>query len=90
MVAAHRGRQAVLTVMSTFSTIPPITDGLSPVRDGTDHRIVEEKDASEEERQIKQVNAGIYLVDSEFLFSALEKSAPITGREKFTSPISLP
>ena len=34
-------------------------------------RIVEEKDASAEEREITEVNSGIYCVDAEFLFNAL-------------------
>jgi bifunctional UDP-N-acetylglucosamine pyrophosphorylase/glucosamine-1-phosphate N-acetyltransferase len=34
-------------------------------------RIVEEKDASAEEKKIDEVNASIYLCDSEFLFKAL-------------------
>jgi len=34
-------------------------------------RIVEEKDASKEEKKIKEVNVGIYAVESPFLFAAL-------------------
>src|SRR5260370_9965968 len=34
-------------------------------------RIVEEKDATEEEKRIAEVNASIYLVEAKFLFSAL-------------------
>jgi bifunctional UDP-N-acetylglucosamine pyrophosphorylase/glucosamine-1-phosphate N-acetyltransferase len=41
--------------------------------DGTVARIVEEKDASDEERKISEVNASIYLADASFLFSALRK-----------------
>ncbi|MBI3181453.1 MAG: bifunctional UDP-N-acetylglucosamine diphosphorylase/glucosamine-1-phosphate N-acetyltransferase GlmU [Myxococcales bacterium] len=36
-------------------------------------RVVEEKDASAEERCIDEVNAGIYLADSRFLFEALSQ-----------------
>jgi bifunctional UDP-N-acetylglucosamine pyrophosphorylase/glucosamine-1-phosphate N-acetyltransferase len=39
--------------------------------DGTVSRVVEEKDASAEERKIEEVNASIYLADSAFLFRAL-------------------
>lgn len=35
--------------------------------------IVEEKDASAEVRAIKEINSGIYCVDVDFLFSALDK-----------------
>jgi len=39
--------------------------------DGKVARIVEEKDATPEERQISEVNASIYLADAKFLFAAL-------------------
>src|SRR5260370_29412461 len=39
--------------------------------DGSVARIVEEKDATEEEKRIAEVNASIYLVEAKFLFSAL-------------------
>ena len=39
--------------------------------DGSVARIVEEKDASPEERRISEVNASIYLADAKFLFDAL-------------------
>ena len=40
---------------------------------GEVERIVEEKDASSEEKKLDEVNASIYLVDAKFLFSALRK-----------------
>jgi bifunctional UDP-N-acetylglucosamine pyrophosphorylase/glucosamine-1-phosphate N-acetyltransferase len=39
--------------------------------DGTVARIVEEKDASEAERRIDEINASIYLASASFLFTAL-------------------
>jgi bifunctional UDP-N-acetylglucosamine pyrophosphorylase/glucosamine-1-phosphate N-acetyltransferase len=39
--------------------------------DGSVERIVEEKDACEEERRIDEVNASIYLASADFLFRAL-------------------
>ena len=41
--------------------------------DGTVRAIVEHKDASAEELEIKEINSGIYLVDVESLFSALSE-----------------
>lgn len=40
--------------------------------EGLFHRIVEQKDANDEERQIKEINAGIYCFDARKLFSALK------------------
>src|SRR6266850_8298902 len=39
-------------------------------------KIVEHKDASEDERQIREVNAGIYCFESQKLFTALEQVKP--------------
>ncbi|MFA7561338.1 MAG: bifunctional UDP-N-acetylglucosamine diphosphorylase/glucosamine-1-phosphate N-acetyltransferase GlmU [Candidatus Izemoplasmatales bacterium] len=35
--------------------------------------IIEENDASEDEKEIKEINTGIYIIDNEFLVPALEK-----------------
>ncbi len=39
-------------------------------------RIVEDRDANAEEQTIREINVGTYVVDGEFLFSALEKLDP--------------
>lgn len=39
-------------------------------------KIVEEKDASEEEKNIKEINTGIYCVNKNFLFSTLRRLKP--------------
>jgi bifunctional UDP-N-acetylglucosamine pyrophosphorylase / glucosamine-1-phosphate N-acetyltransferase len=47
------------------------------VREGGNlKRVVEEKDASPVEREISEVNAGIYLADAKFLFEAVGKLSP--------------
>ncbi len=53
--------------------------GYGRVLRGPAHRvegIVEQKDATPEQLLINEVNAGIYLVDSKFLWGALEKLTP--------------
>jgi len=44
--------------------------------------IVEEKDATPEEKQIKMVNAGIYCVDKMFLKAALERITPENAQKE--------
>lgn len=46
-------------------------------------RIVEEKDASEAERRIKEINAGIYLVEAELLASALRRLTPANAQGEY-------
>ena len=41
--------------------------------DGSVQKIVEHKDATEEERQVKEVNSGIYCFDAKALFESLKK-----------------
>lgn len=54
-------------------------------------RIVEYKDATEEERQLTEYNAGLYLVRSPWLWSALERIQPsgVTGEYYLTDIVAL-
>ena len=69
----HRGRGAACTLL-TVKVDNPIGYGRI-VRDkfGLFQKIVEQKDASEEERKIREINAGIYCFNSRLLFEALSK-----------------
>lgn len=73
MLDSHLTQGATLTLMTTMVEQPfgygrILSDDRGQVR-----AIVEEKDASEEERRIREINAGIYLVDRRFLFNALSQ-----------------
>ena len=46
-------------------------------------RIVEDRDADTEERAIREINVGTYVVDGEFLFSALEKLDPSNAQGEY-------
>src|SRR6185295_5064843 len=46
-------------------------------------RIVEDRDANAEERAIQEINVGTYVVDGEFLFSALEKLEPSNAQGEY-------
>jgi bifunctional UDP-N-acetylglucosamine pyrophosphorylase/glucosamine-1-phosphate N-acetyltransferase len=46
-------------------------------------KIVEHRDATEEERQIREVNAGIYCFDSRELFAALERVKPVNQQGEY-------
>ncbi len=55
------------------------------VRDDTGRfsKIVEQKDATEDERQIREVNAGIYCFESQKLFAALERVKPVNQQGEY-------
>ncbi|ADH85623.1 Glucosamine-1-phosphate N-acetyltransferase [Desulfurivibrio alkaliphilus AHT 2] len=73
MLAAHRRRGDKLSVMTTMVANPFGYGRIICDRAGRLQRIVEEKDATAEERQIREINAGIYGVEIDFLFPALAR-----------------
>jgi len=73
MLAAHTENRPVLTLMTT--TLDDATNYGRIVRNAENKLlgIVEEKDATEAQRKIREINAGIYCADIPFLFDALKK-----------------
>ena len=67
---------AAKAVVSVLTTIPPSAQGYGRIvksEKGNVLKIVEERDATESEKKIGEINTGIYCVDTQFLFSALGK-----------------
>lgn len=71
MAEEHESHNAVLTVMTTFLDNPTHYGRIICDIDDTVISIIEEKDASPEQKKIQEINAGIYCVDAAFLFSNL-------------------
>jgi bifunctional UDP-N-acetylglucosamine pyrophosphorylase/glucosamine-1-phosphate N-acetyltransferase len=73
MIAAHNRSKATVTLMTTLLEDPFGYGRI--IRDEQENivEIVEQKDANPEQRKIKEINAGIYLVNREFLFTALKQ-----------------
>lgn len=71
MLAQHRQEQPALTLMTTRLSQPFGYGRILRSAQGAVQAIVEEKDASEQERAIEEINAGIYIADASFLFAAL-------------------
>lgn len=66
----------VFSKVSVLSTLAPNPTGYGRIiRDENDNflDIVEEKDADELQKKVNEINSGIFLVNSELLFSSLEK-----------------
>ncbi|WP_033169703.1 bifunctional UDP-N-acetylglucosamine diphosphorylase/glucosamine-1-phosphate N-acetyltransferase GlmU [Selenomonas sp. ND2010] len=70
---SHVEAQAKATVLTAI--MPDATGYGRIIRtaDGSVQKIVEHKDATEEERQVKEVNSGIYCFDAKALFESLKK-----------------
>ncbi len=71
MIDQHQAQKNIITVMSTKVAEPTGYGRMVNDSQGQLQKIVEEKDASDSQRQIKEINGGMYLVNREFLFSAL-------------------
>jgi len=67
----HRSEGAAVTVLTTIPEDPAGYGRIVKTDDGRIIRIVEEKDATVQEKRIREINTGIYCVESPFLFSAV-------------------
>ncbi len=70
LLALHRQEDAAVTVL-TAHLPDPRGYGRIVQEGGNVARIVEEKDATDEERAIGEINTGTYVFDAEFVFSIL-------------------
>lgn len=71
LLECHRSANAAVTVMTTLLEDPA---GYGRIVKGMDDeilRIVEARDATEEEKKIREINTGIYCVEAPFLFEAV-------------------
>ena len=72
LIAVHRLEEAACTVL-TVHLENPFGYGRIIRGESGFERIVEQKDATESEREIAEINSGIYCFDSKKLFDALSK-----------------
>jgi bifunctional UDP-N-acetylglucosamine pyrophosphorylase / glucosamine-1-phosphate N-acetyltransferase len=67
----HRGKGAACTILTVTLDNPTGYGRIVRGDEGLFEKVVEEKDATDEQRQINEVNAGIYCFDTKKLFDAL-------------------
>ena len=68
---SHRGKGAACTILTVKVDDPTGYGRIVRGEAGFFSRIVEQKDASDEERKINEINSGIYCFDTRKLFAAL-------------------
>jgi UDP-N-acetylglucosamine diphosphorylase/glucosamine-1-phosphate N-acetyltransferase len=73
LLKTHRDNQAACTVLTAILEEPASYGRIVRSKNGDVQRIVEFKDATPEEREIREINTGIYCFDSQLLFSSLEQ-----------------
>ncbi|MGC8903302.1 MAG: bifunctional UDP-N-acetylglucosamine diphosphorylase/glucosamine-1-phosphate N-acetyltransferase GlmU [Fervidobacterium sp.] len=81
LISEHEKNRSQVTVL-TFVTDNPNGYGRI-VRNHGKLRIVEEKDASEEERKITEVNSGIYIFSGKFLLDNLDKLSNDNAQKEY-------
>ena len=82
-VAHHRATGADCSILSVRLENP--TGYGRVIRDGQDSfaRIVEHKDATTEQRQVREINAGIYCFETDKLFEALRRIEPANEQGEY-------
>jgi len=82
-IAEHRSRGAACSILSVQVENP--TGYGRIVRDSNEGfaHIVEQRDATEDERKIREINSGIYCFDSAKLFAALDRVKPTNDQGEY-------
>ena len=81
LIEHHEETEAKATVLTANADDPTGYGRIIRNEHGYVEKIVEHKDATEEERLIKEINTGTYCFDNEALFEALNKYPMIMHKE---------
>lgn len=73
LLESHRSHGGVITVMTALLSSPGTYGRVVKNKAGDVLKIVEARDASGKEKEIKEINTGIYCARSGFLFEAVRK-----------------
>jgi UDP-N-acetylglucosamine diphosphorylase/glucosamine-1-phosphate N-acetyltransferase len=73
LIGFHRASEAAGTILTADVDDPSQYGRIVRSKEGNVRKIVEEKDASKKEREIREINSGIYVFDKAKLFECLPK-----------------
>jgi bifunctional UDP-N-acetylglucosamine pyrophosphorylase/glucosamine-1-phosphate N-acetyltransferase len=73
LIESHHASRSKVTLLTTCMANPAGYGRVVRDKKGRVVRIVEEKDASEREKRIPEINTGIYCMEADFLFRALPR-----------------
>jgi UDP-N-acetylglucosamine diphosphorylase/glucosamine-1-phosphate N-acetyltransferase len=73
LISCHRESKAVVTVLTTLLDDPSGYGRIIKGEDDAIIKIVEEKDATSQEKKVKEINSGIYCASCRFLFDAVSR-----------------
>ncbi|HSD46670.1 MAG TPA: bifunctional UDP-N-acetylglucosamine diphosphorylase/glucosamine-1-phosphate N-acetyltransferase GlmU, partial [Pyrinomonadaceae bacterium] len=76
LIEHHRATDAACTILGVRLENPTGYGRIVRDEQGQFQRIVEQKDATEEERKVREINSGIYCFETKDLFEALKRVEP--------------
>jgi UDP-N-acetylglucosamine pyrophosphorylase len=79
----HFNTGAVATILTSNMSDPTGYGRIIRNPSGSVKRIVEHRDASEEERKVKEINSGIYVFEKESLFDGLKHITPNNSQREY-------
>lgn len=69
----HEATQAKATILTAFADNPTGYGRVIRAENGQVNRIVEQKDANDEEKVVQEINTGTYIFDNQLLFESLKQ-----------------
>jgi bifunctional UDP-N-acetylglucosamine pyrophosphorylase/glucosamine-1-phosphate N-acetyltransferase len=83
LVRVHDQDGAAVTLLTAILEDPKGYGRIVRDRDDRVMRIVEDRDATDTELRLREINAGTYVVDGRFLFEALDKLQPHNAQREY-------
>ena len=83
LVNHHQSVGATLTLLTTALENPSGYGRVIREKGGAVSRVVEDRDASSEEKEVSEINAGMYVVESHFLEKALGQLKPQNAQGEY-------
>lgn len=83
LIEQHRATDAACTILAVRLENPTGYGRIIRDDQGRFEKIVEQKDASEEERKVREINSGIYCFESKDLFEALKRIEPKNQQSEY-------
>jgi bifunctional UDP-N-acetylglucosamine pyrophosphorylase/glucosamine-1-phosphate N-acetyltransferase len=82
LIAAHQAAQAQVSLLTATVDDPSGFGRIVRDERGNVARIIEDRDASDAERAIHEINVGLYCADAAFLFHTLERLEPANAQRE--------
>jgi bifunctional UDP-N-acetylglucosamine pyrophosphorylase/glucosamine-1-phosphate N-acetyltransferase len=83
LLAGHRTKKAKATVLTAIVEDPSGYGRIIRNKNGMVQKIVEDKDASADEKNVKEINTGTFCFDCKSLFSVLDKITPDNKQKEY-------